>query len=234
MAITEARPQRGRAAEPDAYSSAGLTLRAAFGIFLGTFSARFLALAFVAAVAVRVELGGYRWWDLGVVALVLGTQPFTEWLIHVFVLHAKPRKLGPIVFDGLLARKHRQHHANPKVIGLVLVPRRALITSVLTAVPLYWAITGLDWRLAVSWLVVAYGMFLTYEWTHFLIHSSYKPKTWYYRYIYKAHRLHHFRNKNYWYGVTVHTADHILRTFPEKDAVPVSETAFTLGVEPAA
>ena len=46
MAITEARPQRGRAAEPDAYSSAGLTLRAAFGIFLGTFSARFLALAF--------------------------------------------------------------------------------------------------------------------------------------------------------------------------------------------
>jgi hypothetical protein len=76
-------------------------------------------------------------------------------------------------------------------------------------------------------------MFLAYEWIHFLIHSSYKPKRWYYRYVYKAHRLHHFRNENYWFGVTVHLADHVLRTFPEKDAVPVSPTAFTLGVDPA-
>ena len=238
MAITEVRPQPGREAQPDAYSSVGLTLRAAFRIFVGTFSAKFLALAFVTALSARIALGGYHWWDLGVVGLVLASQPFTEWLIHVFILHAKPRKVGPITFDGLLARKHRQHHAKPKITGLVLVPRRALITSVLTAVPLYWLITGFQWRLAVSWLVVAYGMFLTYEWTHFLIHSSYKPKTWYYRYIYKAHRLHHFRNENYWYGVTVHMADHVLRTFPEKDDVPVSPTAFTLGVdvveEPAA
>ncbi|MGN6475269.1 MAG: sterol desaturase family protein [Mycobacteriales bacterium] len=231
-------PVRGREAQPDAYSAAGLTLGGAFRIFVGTFSAKVLTLAFVAAVATRIALGGWRWWDLGIVAIVLGSQPFTEWVIHVFVLHAKPKQLGPVKIDGLLARKHRQHHAKPKVIGLVLVPRRALITSVLTAVPLYWLVTGMNWRLAVTWLVVAYGMFLTYEWVHFLIHSSYKPKRWYYRYIYKAHRLHHFRNENYWYGVTVHVADHVLRTFPEKDDVPVSPTAFTLGVdvveEPAA
>ncbi|HWC34515.1 MAG TPA: sterol desaturase family protein [Mycobacteriales bacterium] len=233
MTITEARPQRGREAQPDAYTSAGLTLGRAFRIFVGTFSAKLLGLAFVAALVTRVALGGWRWWDLGIAGIVLGTQPFTEWLIHVFILHAKPRRIGSVTVDGLLARKHRQHHANPKVIGLVLVPRRALITSVLTAVPLYWLITGMDWRLAVTWLVVAYGMFLTYEWVHFLIHSSYKPKRWYYRYIYKAHRLHHFRNENYWYGVTVHLADHVLRTFPEKEEVPVSPTAFNLGVDVA-
>ena len=231
MAITQTRPARAREEQPDEYSASGLTLGVAARIFFGTFNARLLSLAFVAAVATRVSLGGYRWWDLGVAALVVGAQPFTEWLTHVFVLHAKPRQVGSVKIDGLLARKHRQHHANPKIIGLVLVPRRALITSLLTAVPLYWLITGMNWRLAVSWLVVAYGMFLTYEWVHFLIHSSYKPKTWYYRYIYKAHRLHHFRNENYWYGVTVHLADHVLRTFPEKDEVPVSETAFTLGVD---
>jgi sterol desaturase/sphingolipid hydroxylase (fatty acid hydroxylase superfamily) len=66
---------------------------------------------------------------------------------------------------------------------------------------------------------------------HFLIHSTYRPKGWYYRYIYRAHRLHHFRNENYWFGVTVHLGDHVLRTFPGKDDVPVSATAFTLGVE---
>jgi Fatty acid hydroxylase superfamily len=231
VAITEARPAIERDAQPESYSAAGLTLGAAFRIFVGTFSARLLGLALVAAVAARLALGGWRWWDLGIVAIVLGMQPFTEWLIHVFVLHAKPKQIGSLTIDGLLARKHRQHHAKPKVIELVLVPRRALITSVLTAVPLYWLITGMNWRLGVTWLVVAYGMFLTYEWLHFLIHSSYKPKGRYYRYIYKAHRLHHFRNENYWYGVTIHLADHVLRTFPEKDEVPVSETAFTLGVD---
>jgi hypothetical protein len=30
--------------------------------------------------------------------------------------------------------------------------------------------------------------------------------------------------------VTMHMADHVLGTFPEKDAVPVSPTARTLGV----
>ena len=144
MAITEVRQERGREAQPEEYSGAGLTLGAAFRIFAGTFNARLLAFAFVAAVATRVALGGWRWWDLGVVVIVLGMQPFTEWLIHVFVLHAKPKQVGSIKIDGLLARKHRQHHAKPKVIGLVLVPRRALITSVLTAVPLYWLVTGIE------------------------------------------------------------------------------------------
>ncbi|HVV74711.1 MAG TPA: sterol desaturase family protein [Mycobacteriales bacterium] len=231
MAVVQDVPVRGRQAQPDEYGAAGLTLGGAFRLFIATFNARLLAAAFVAAVVARVALAGWRWWDLGIAAIVLGVQPFTEWLIHVFILHAKPRRIGSITVDGLLARRHRQHHANPKVIGLVLVPRRALITSLLTAVPLYWLITGMDWRLALSWLVVAYGMFLTYEWTHFLIHSSYKPRHWYYRYIYQAHRLHHFRNEHYWYGVTVHLADHVLRTFPEKEEVPVSPTAFNLGVD---
>jgi hypothetical protein len=85
-------------------------------------------------------------------------------------------------------------------------------------------------RLAVTAMVTSSAMYLTYEWTHFLIHSSYRPKGRYYRYIYRAHRLHHFRNEKFWFGVTVHVADHVLRTFPGKDDVPVSATAFTLGV----
>jgi hypothetical protein len=42
--------------------------------------------------------------------------------------------------------------------------------------------------------------------------------------------LHHYRNEKYWFGVTIHLADHVLRTFPHKEEVPVSATAFTLGV----
>ena len=86
-------------------------------------------------------------------------------------------------------------------------------------------------RTGLTGLVTGYAMLLTYEWTHFLIHSSYQPRSWYYRYIHRAHRLHHYKNEKYWFGVTNPIADYALRTHPAKDAVATSPTARTLGVD---
>ena len=69
---------------------------------------------------------------------------------------------------------------------------------------------------------------LGYEWTHYLIHTDYAPKTRFYRSLWRGHRLHHYRNENYWFGVTNHFGDRVLGTNPAKDAVPVSPTARTL------
>jgi hypothetical protein len=230
---TSARASRarasGRSSQPAAYTAPGLTLRGAAGIFLGTFSARLLIPVVIVVTAIRVSLGGWRWWDLGVVAILLAVQPFTEWIIHVTILHMRPREVGGLTIDPLGARRHRGHHADPKILGLVLVPRPIMVTTALTNVLVFWLIMP-TWRLALTGMATAYAVYLTYEWVHFLIHSSYRPKGWYYRYIYRAHRLHHYRNENFWFGVTVHVADHVLRTFPGKDDVPVSPTAFTLGV----
>jgi hypothetical protein len=236
VTTTETSPARGpvkdRPSQPEAYTAPGLTLRGAARIFLGTFSARLLIPVVLGVVALRVSLGGWRWWDLGIAAIILAAQPFTEWVIHVTVLHMKPRRLGRLTIDPLGARRHRGHHADPKLLRLVLVPRQIMVATCLTNILVFWLITP-TWRLALSGMATAYAMYLTYEWVHFLIHSSYRPKGWYYRYIYRAHRLHHYRNEKFWFGVTVHLADHVLRTFPGKDDVPVSATAFTLGVEPA-
>jgi hypothetical protein len=233
VTVTEVRPAKVREAQPDAYTSPGLTLPAAARIFFRTFSAKVLLPSVLVAAGVRIGLGGYRWWDLGIVGIILAAQPFTEWVIHIAVLHQKPRRIGSVTIDPLLSRRHRQHHADPKVLGLVLVPRQVIAVSVVTNVAVYWLITP-TWRLALTGLVTSYLMFAIYEWIHFLIHSTYRPKGRYYRYVWRAHRLHHFRNENYWFGVTVHLGDHLLRTFPAKDAVPVSPTAFTLGVEVSA
>jgi hypothetical protein len=230
VTVLEARPARGREAQPDAYTAAGLRLQTAARIFTGTFSARILIPAVLGSAVARVALGGWRWWDLGIVAIILGAQPFTEWIIHVTILHWKPKHLGRFTIDPLGARRHRQHHADPKILGLVLVPRPILVSTAVLEVPVFWLLTP-TWRLALTGLMTSYAVYLSYEWVHFLIHSSYRPKGAYYRYIYRAHRLHHFRNEKYWFGVTVHVADHVLRTFPGKDDVPVSPTAFTLGVE---
>jgi hypothetical protein len=216
--------------QPPGYTAPGLTLGRAARIFAGTFSAWFLGPLVIAVAVLRVALGGWSWWDLGIAAIILGMQPLTEWLIHVNLLHWKPRTVLGRTVDPLGAQRHRQHHADPKLLRHVLVPRRIMVTTCIVVVGVYWLITP-TWRLALTGVVTSYAMYLTYEWTHFLIHSTYRPRGWYFRYIYRAHRLHHFRNENYWYGVTIHLGDHLLRTFPAKEAVPVSATAFTLGVD---
>jgi sterol desaturase/sphingolipid hydroxylase (fatty acid hydroxylase superfamily) len=67
---------------------------------------------------------------------------------------------------------------------------------------------------------------LGYEWTHYLIHSDYKPKTRLYRAIWRNHRNHHYKNEHYWFTVTSSgTADRVLRTYPDPSTVENSPTA---------
>lgn len=178
---------------------------------------------------VRVALGGWTVWDALIPVIILALEPFTEWAIHVFLLHWKPREVRGRRLDPLVARKHRAHHRDPKDIDLVFVPLPVVVVSVSVGALLYLTLLP-NLRLGLTTMAASYTMFAVYEWTHYLIHSTYRPKTRAYRYVWRAHRLHHYRNENYWFGVTMHMADHVLRTFPEKDAVPASETARTLGV----
>src|SRR4051794_27504348 len=226
-------PVRPATEQPAAYTGPGLTLRGALDIFARNINAKLIGGMLAAATVARVALGGWAWGDLVVAGIILGLEPFTEWVIHVTVLHLRPFTVRGRTFDPIVSRRHRMHHQDPKLIKYVLIPRGVVIRLLIFSVPLYWVVTP-TLREGVTALVTAYTMLLTYEWTHFLIHSSYTPKSWYYRYIWRAHRLHHFKNEKYWFGVTVHLGDHVLRTFPRRDAVETSATARTLGVEPAA
>jgi len=218
--------------QPRGYSAPGLSLRAAFHIFRGCLNARLIAAALGVAAIVRITLADWSWGDLIVAGVILGLEPFTEWVVHVTVLHLRPFTVRGRTIDPIISRRHRLHHQDPKLIKHVLVPRGVVIRLLAFSVPLYWLVTP-SWREALTAMVTAYAMLLTYEWTHFLIHSTYSPRSRYYRYIWRAHRLHHYKNEKYWFGVTVHLADHMLRTFPQRDAVETSRTARTLGVDAA-
>ena len=231
--IAADRAPRRQPDQPAAYTASGLTLRGAFGIFVTTLNAKVIAAVLLVAAVVRTALGGWQWGDLVVAGIILGVQPFTEWVIHVTILHLRPFTVRGRTFDPILSRRHRQHHQDPKLIKYVLIPRGVVLRLLIFSVPLYWLVTP-TLREGATALVTAYAMLFLYEWTHFLIHSTYSPKTWYYRSIWRAHRLHHYRNEKYWFGVTINVADHVLRTFPQRDEVALSPTARTLGVEPAA
>ena len=218
--IAQAQPQR---------ESGATTLSDEFRFFAAQTNARIIAGSLLAAVVVRVALGGWRGWDLVVVAGFIAAQPFIEWMIHVFILHWKPKEILGRKIDPLLSRKHRAHHKDPRRTDWIFIPYPVLIRLIPISVLLYWLIMP-TFRLAMTTAVTGLAILLTYEWTHYLIHSRYKPKSRVYRFIWRAHRLHHFKNENYWFGVTMHAGDLVLGTFPAKDEVETSPTCKTLGV----
>ncbi len=180
------------------------------------------------ALVARLVVGDWRWTDALVPAVMVALFPFVEWVVHVFVLHWRPRRLGPVELDSLLARKHREHHADPRDIPLVFIPWQVLARLI----PVYVAVAVVAFpRLglgltALAWLGVL-GLF--YEWTHYLIHSDYKPRSRAYRAVWRNHRLHHYKNEHYWFTVTsAGTADRALRTYPDPGSVASSPTVKAL------
>lgn len=193
-------------------------------------NARLISGAFLGAVALRLALGGWTWWDAVVIAGLIAAEPFVEWMIHVFILHFKPRKMFGRHVDPLVARKHRAHHSDPRKVEWIFVPMPVL-TRAVPVILLIYVLVFPTFRLGVTASMTGLGILLTYEWTHYLIHSRYQPHSRLYRYIWRAHRLHHYKNEKYWFGVTVHAADHVLGTFPAKEEVETSPTCRSLGVE---
>ncbi|MFN8126788.1 MAG: sterol desaturase family protein [Candidatus Nanopelagicales bacterium] len=194
--------------------------------FLGFTSPRILLTCLVLAVVARLWVGDYAWSNLIWFAVVIVIQPFLEWFLHVFVLHAKPVELAGREFDTVVARDHRAHHADPRDLPLIFIPLRWCIYLVLSVLLIGLLIP--TWSGRTSFWVAAFAMAVAYEWSHFLIHTDYKPKTRAYRHLYTNHRLHHFRNEKYWFGITNTLGDRILRTAPDKNDVPVSPTARNL------
>jgi hypothetical protein len=189
-----------------------------------------------AALAARAAIGGLGWRDAAAAAAMLAVYPFGEWAIHVHLLHLPPFRFRGHRVELATAAAHRQHHEKPHRLGLILlgpgealallglavpatVGAGALLASLLGSVPLGPLVTA---------VLTGYVLVGVYEWTHFLIHTAHRPRSRYYRSIWRTHRLHHFKNEHYWHGITSTVGDRVLRTNPDQRGVPRSPTARTL------
>jgi hypothetical protein len=216
-----------------------LTLGDCWRSFVRRSTPPLLAAAVVAALALRLAVGDWDWRDAAVIVAVIAGTPVAEWAIHVYLLHAKPIRLGRYRYDLLAAREHRAHHMAPAELDGVLIPTYAVaifipliaLTVWALSLPIHTLIGGDRLAHAATGLLVSYAILAAYEWCHFLIHTPYRPRGRYYRSIWRGHRLHHYKNEHYWFGVTSTVGDHILRTAPVQSEVPKSPTARTLGVE---
>lgn len=230
-------PTVSRPAPPARYGREVTTLGHAFREFRGKRAPWVIAAGIVAALAVRVALGDPGWPDALAVAAMLVVYPFGEWAIHVYLLHMRPFRFRGRRVELLTARAHRQHHEAPNDLLMINFSPREALAILLLAVPLVPALAGavaaaatgtVPYGALVTAILTGYVLVEVYEWTHFLIHTAYRPRSRYYRGVWRTHRLHHFKNERYWHGITNTVGDRVLGTHPDQRDVPRSPTARTL------
>ena len=198
------------------------TLNAAVREFLMQRSPRLLIAAVAVAAVTRALRGDAGTGDVIAAGIVVAQWPLLEWVLHVFLLHVRPR--GPVTnaFDWAIGRSHRQHHAEPTYLKVQFIHPHAILGALVVE-----ALIALISPVAHTVVLTALAMTLVYEWVHYLIHTDVPARNAVYRRIHRAHRLHHYRNERYWFGVTSPLGDLVLRTYPAKDEVEVSATART-------
>ncbi len=208
-------------------------------VFVRQPSPPYLFGAVALALAARVAQGQFGWRDLVMVAGLIAVTPFVEWAIHVYLLHARPFTLLGRKVEILSAREHRAHHETPDVLEGVLIPVYAVLVFLATIAAVNWALSfpihlvlgGPRLAYATTGVVTSFAILAAYEWTHFLIHTPHRARSRYYRAIWRNHRLHHYKNERYWFGVTSTVGDRVIGTLPDQQSVPRSATARSLHAE---
>jgi hypothetical protein len=205
-----------------------LSLGAALREFVKHPSPWIIFATLMAATIARVLVGDVDWWDALLPVVMIALFPVNEWVIHVAILHWKPRRIGRATVDSLLARKHREHHADPREIPLIFIPWQTFLwlLPALAAVAVFaFPRAGLG----LTYVVMSAVLGLGYEWVHYLVHSDYRPRSRAYRAVWRNHRLHHYKNEHYWFTVTsAGTADRMFGTYPDPETVRTSGTARAL------
>lgn len=177
----------------------------------------------------RVALGGWSWVDGAIALGLLAYFPVNEWLIHVVMLHWRPRKMFGRTIDFYLPKTHRRHHADPWNLKWVFIPRHVHLLVMPTIGLLLAALW--PWKAWVLTGVTTYLLLgLHYEWVHYLSHIPWCPDSAYYQRRVREHRYHHFRNENYWWGVSMGLGDRLFGTAPSVENVARSDKTRTAGL----
>lgn len=177
----------------------------------------------VGLLAIRLFMGNFSAHDLIAPLAILVIWPFLEWLIHVNILHFRPRTILGRKIDLTVARSHREHHEDPSDLSDITINIEVfpIVVPIIIALA-YWLFPSPE--LATGALAMFFLMSWHYEWCHFVSHVRWVPPIEYYRRRQRLHRLHHHRDEKLWWGVSMGMADRIIGTAPEPSEVARSQT----------
>ncbi|MFL8937410.1 sterol desaturase family protein [Rossellomorea oryzaecorticis] len=155
--------------------------------------------------------------------IVLGivTYMFSEYLTHRFVFHIKAPKNSILL--KLIKRLHYDHHKKPNDLKLLFLPIWYSAPSLFALSLIFYFISD-SMQATLSFSAGILIMFFVYEWKHYVAHRPLKPKTKFGKWLKKTHVLHHYKNENYWYGVSTPFVDALFGTLKDEKEVDSSET----------
>ncbi|MFC5773178.1 sterol desaturase family protein [Ectobacillus antri] len=177
------------------------------------------------AMTIYLFIQGFELFMLGWFLFGLIFFMFSEYVTHRFLFHLKPPK-NPL-FLKFLKRIHYDHHAVPNELHLLFLPLWYSLPNFLVLCAIFYALTGSLTR-TVAFGVGLMTMLLVYEWKHYVAHTPLKPKTRFGKWLKKTHQLHHFKNENYWFGVSNPFVDVLFGTLKHEKDVETSQTAKNL------
>ncbi len=201
----------------------------ALRLFVSFPSPKLILVAALVPGAARLALGDFALEELWIPLGILVYWPLQEWFAHRYIQHLKPRELLGHRLDPGFARAHRLHHREPWRLEPAFIPPGVVAAAYLVNV-LFWWLTMPSARFALTGVSLFSVMALVYEWTHFLTHTTFRPRTRYYARIARNHRLHHFKHEGYWFAFTMPVIDALLGTSPDPRAVERSPSVRDLGV----
>lgn len=160
-------------------------------------------------------------------AIVIGMVGYSvsEYTTHRFLFHVKPPKNAFLL--KMVKRLHYDHHSEPNNLHLLFLPLWYSLPNLLIAsgIIFYFTSSLVFTNAVISGVMI---FFLYYEWVHYIAHRPFQPFSPWGRWIKKVHLWHHFKNENYWYGVTNPVYDVIMGTFKDQSKVEQSKTARNL------
>lgn len=151
-------------------------------------------------------------WDGVIFTAVFFGRGTIEWLIHTYVLHARPLPLVHWQCHSVLSRMHTEHHRHPGDIDTLFFGGKSLLLVTLVMAAAFSILIPRH-ELALTLLSVILLNTLLYEWCHMLAHSTITPRSAYFRRIILNHRWHHYRDSQKWLGVSSTTGDKLFGTY---------------------
>ncbi|NDI33565.1 fatty acid hydroxylase [Chengkuizengella sediminis] len=157
------------------------------------------------------------------IAMFLGIVGYavTEYLIHRFLFHMKPPRKNFLL--NLMKRIHYHHHAHPNDLNLLFLPVWYSFPIFITAGIIVFFIT-FDLMIAIAFTTGVLAYLLYYEWSHYVAHRPITPLTPWGKFMKRMHLWHHYKNEQFWFGVTHPTFDVLFNTYKNEKKVEKSDT----------
>lgn len=157
---------------------------------------------------------GHAWWFVPVAFLLgLFLWTFTEYTMHRFVFHFKPRTKWQ---ERLAFLFHGVHHHQPQMKTRLVMPPVVSIPLALIVYTIIWLIFdvlfGLSWWVAPAFSGLLLG-YLLYDLTHYATHH-FPMRSGYLKFLKRYHMQHHYKTPDQRYGVTVVWWDRVFKTYP--------------------